>query len=107
MLKDTMLKEVSERATDIMNANMEEAKYKVTKKETEVILRAFADCVIDNVTEDKTEKIPLPGVGNFTAKHVAEKSGTVQLGDNKGSKWHKDAEDQLVFKVSTAVKTLG
>lgn len=107
MLKDTMIKEVSERATDIMNANMEKAKYKITKKETEAILRAFADCVIDNITENKTEKIPLPGIGSFTAKHVAEKSGTVQLGDNKGSTWHKDAEDQLVFKVSTAVKTLG
>ena len=43
MKKDIMIKEVSERATDIMNADLEEAKYKITKKETEAILRAFTE----------------------------------------------------------------
>ena len=109
MTKDVMIREVTDRATDLFNIDVDEnhPKKKFTQKEITSVLRAFADCVIDNITENKTEKIPLPGVGNFAAKHVAEKSGTVQLGDNKGSTWHKDAEDQLVFKVSTAVKTLG
>lgn len=109
MTKDVMIREVTDRATDLFNIDVDEnrPKKKFTQKEITSVLRAFADCVIDNVTEDKTEKIPLPGIGSFTAKHVAEKSGTVQLGGNKGSIWHKDAEDQLVFKVSTAVKTLG
>lgn len=108
MTKDVMIREVTDRATDIFNIDVDE-KYpqkKFTQKEITSVLKAFADCVVENISEDKTEKIPLPGIGNFTAKHVAEKSGTVQLGENKGSAWHKDAEDQLVFKVSKSVKTL-
>lgn len=107
MTKDLVVKEVTERATDILNSDADcTGKYKITKKETDAVLKAFAECVVENISENKTEKVPLHGLGNFSAKHVAEKSGIVQLGENKGSTWHKDAEDQLVFKISKSVKTL-
>lgn len=77
-----------------------------SQKDVEAVLSAYAEVVIETLTNDKTEKVPMIGIGNFTAKHVDEKSGIVQLGENKGSTWHKDAEDQLVFKVSKSVKTL-
>ena len=77
--------------------------YKTT---VETFTPALDDALIISLTNDKTEKVPLIGIGNFTAKHVDEKSGIVQLGENKGSTWHKDAEDQLAFKISKSVKTL-
>ena len=99
MTKDLMLKEVAERASDIMGA---EGK-KFSKKEINAFLQAYADCVVDNLVDDKTEKIPLPGIGSFTAKHVAEKSGVSSL---NGKAWHTDAHDEVKFTVSKSVKTL-
>lgn len=104
MKKDIMIKEVSERATDIMNADLEEAKYKITKKETEAILRAFTECIFDNLAGNKTEKIPLPGVGSFSVKHVAEKSGVAALAGGKA--WSVPEHDEIKFSISKSVKTL-
>ena len=39
MTKDFMIKEVSERATDIMNADLEEAKYKIQRRKQKQFLR--------------------------------------------------------------------
>lgn len=64
MNKDNMIKEVAERATDILNADCEETKYKITKKEVEAILSGYVACVFENLAADKTEKIVLPGIGN-------------------------------------------
>ena len=94
MTKNEMIKAVSERVDGATNKLVDE------------VLKAYADIVIETINNDKTEKVPLIGIGNFTAKHVDEKSGIVQLGENKGSTWHKDAEDQLAFKISKSVKTL-
>ena len=77
-----------------------------SQKDVEAVLSAYAEFVIETLSSDKTEKVPMIGIGSFTTKHVNEKSGIVQLGENKGSTWHKDAEDQLVFKISKLVKTL-
>lgn len=96
MLKNEVIKEVAERATDIIEE-------KVTKKQVEAVIAAYTDCVVENLTADKTEKIPLPGIGSFTAKHVGEKSGVSAI---NGKEWHKDAEDQLKFTISKSVKTL-
>ena len=99
MTKDLLLKEVAERATDIIGA--EGKKY--SKKDIDAFLQAYADCVVDNLTDEKTEKIPLPGIGSFTAKHVGEKSGVSAI---NGQSWHKDAHDEVKFTVSKSVKTL-
>lgn len=99
MTKDLLLKELAERATDIM----ETENRKFSKKEINAFLQAYADCVIDNLVDDKAEKIPLPGIGSFTAKHVGAKSGVSAI---NGKAWSKDAEDQLKFTISKSVKTL-
>ena len=100
-----------------------------TQKDVAVIVDTVLETIVNTVASG--EKVSLAGFGNFevveraarkgrnpktgepleiaaskSAKHVDEKSGIVQLGENKGSTWHKDAEDQLVFKISKSVKTL-
>lgn len=96
MVKNDVIKEVAERATDIVEE-------KITKKQVEAVISAYVNCVVENLTADKTEKIPLPGIGAFTAKHVGEKSGVSAI---NGKEWHKDAEDQLKFTISKSVKTI-
>lgn len=100
MTKDLLLKEVAERATDIMEAENR----KFSKKEINAFLQAYADCVIDNLVDDKTDKIPLPGIGSFTAKHVAEKSGVAALAGGKA--WTVPEHDEIKFSISKSVKTL-
>lgn len=97
MVKNDVIKEVAERATDIVAE-------KITKKQVEAVISAYVNCVVENLTADKTEKIPLPGIGAFTAKHVGEKSGVSAI---NGKEWHKDPEDQLKFTISKSVKTIG
>lgn len=75
-----------------------------SQKDIEAVLSAYAEVVLETLSEDKTEKVPLPGIGNFTAKHVNEKSGVAALAG--GKEWHKDACDQLKFTISKSVKTL-
>lgn len=99
MKTNEMIKEVAERATDIIAI---EGK-KVTMKDVTAIMQAYSECVIQNLVENKEEKIPLYGIGNFTAKHVKEKDGVSAI---NGKAWHKDAEDQLKFTIKKSVKTL-
>lgn len=96
MVKNEVIKEVAERATDIIEE-------KITKKQVEAVIEAFKNCVFENLTADKTEKIPFPGVGSFTAKHVDAKSGVSAI---NGKEWHKDAHDEVKFTISKSVKTL-
>lgn len=100
MTKDLMLKEVAERASDIMEAENR----KFTKKEINAFLQAYTECVIDNLVDDKTEKIPLPGIGTFTVKHVAEKSGVAALAGGKA--WTVPEHDEIKFTITKSVKTL-
>ena len=78
--------------------------FEITKKETEAILRAFTECVFDNLADNKTEKIPLPGVGSFSVKHVAEKSGVAALAGGKA--WSVPEHDEIKFSITKSVKTL-
>lgn len=105
MNKDNMIKEVAERATDILNADCEETKYKITKKEVEAILSGYAACVFENLAANKTEKVVLPGIGSFTAKHVDERTGTSKLRGVE-TKWTSPAHDELVFTIKKSVRTL-
>lgn len=100
MKKNFMIKEVAERATDIIAT---EGK-KFTKKEVEAVIKAYVDCVFDNLADNKTEKIPLPGVGSFSVKHVAEKSGVAALAGGKA--WSVPEHDEIKFSITKSVKTL-
>ena len=102
MTKDLMIKEVTERATDILNTNGAEGKF--TKREVELVLAAYAACVLENLTSNKEEKIPMPSIGSFSAKHVNEKSGVAALAGGKA--WTVPEHDEIKFTVAKSVKTL-
>lgn len=93
MIKAELIREVA--------ANAE-----TTNKTTEAVLDAFSNLVLDVLNRNRDEKITLPGLGVFSVKHVPERSGIVQLGSNKGSEWHKDAHDEIQFKISKTIKQL-
>lgn len=73
----------------------------VNYADIEVILTAYSEVVKETLLKDKDEKVPLPGIGSFSVKHINEKNGFMN-----GKEWHKDAEDQLTFKINKSVKTL-
>ena len=100
MNKQQMIKEVAERATDIIDT---EGK-KFTKKDIDAVIKAYTECVIENLTNDKTEKITLPGIGSFSTKHVKEKSGVAALAGGKA--WTVPEHDEIKFTISKSVKTL-
>ena len=74
------------------------------QKDIEAVLSAYAEVVLETLSEDKTEKVPLPGIGNFTAKHVNERTGVAALAD--GKEWTVPEHDELKFAISKSVKTL-
>lgn len=78
----------------------------VNQKEIDAVLAAFADVVTETLSKDKTEKVSLPGLGTFKVKDVPERTGIVQMGENKGSTWTKPAHSEITFKISKNVKEL-
>lgn len=76
----------------------------VTNKVAEAVMEAYSKLVLDTLTENKEEKVPLPGVGTFATKHVNEKSGVAALAG--GKPWTKPAHDELKFTISKSVKCL-
>lgn len=91
MTKAEMIKEIA-------------AKAEVTNKVVETVIDAYGDFVFDVLVTEKDEKIPLPGIGNFSVKHVSERSGVTAL--TGGKEWTKPAHDELKFTISKSVKTL-
>lgn len=76
----------------------------VTNKIAEAVMDAYGKFVIGVLSENKDEKITLPGIGAFSVKHVAERSGVAALAG--GKEWTKPAHDELKFTISKSIKTL-
>lgn len=76
----------------------------VTNKVAEAVIDTYSKFVIGALSENKDEKITLPGLGTFSVKHVAERSGVAALAG--GKEWTKPAHDELKFTISKSVKTL-
>lgn len=76
----------------------------VTNKVAEAVIDAYGKFVLGALSENKDEKITLPGLGTFSVKHVAERSGVAALAG--GKEWAKPAHDELKFTISKSVKTL-
>lgn len=91
MVKNDMIKAVASEA-------------EVTNKVAEAVMNAYAKFVLEALSENKDEKIPFPGIGTFSVKHVAEKSGVAALAG--GKEWTKPAHDELKFTISKSVKGL-
>ena len=76
----------------------------VTDKVAEKVMESYGKIVLGVLTENKDEKVSLPGLGNFSVKHVSERSGVSALGDKKP--WTKPAHDELKFTISRSVREL-
>lgn len=76
----------------------------VTNKVAEAVVDAYGKFVLGALNENRNEKVPLPGIGAFSVKHVAERSGIAALAGGKA--WTKPAHDELKFTISKSVKTL-
>ncbi len=76
----------------------------VTNKVAEAVMDAYGKFVLGVLSENKDEKLPLPGLGTFSAKHVAERSGVAALAG--GKEWTKPAHDEICFKISKSAKVL-
>lgn len=88
-----MLKAVSEAA-------------EVTQKDIEKVLKAFEEVVITTLSGDKEEKITLGSLGSFKVKEVAERTGTIMMGQNKGETYTTPAHSEISFKMSKTTKQL-
>lgn len=76
----------------------------VTNKVVEAVVDAYGKFVLGALNENRDEKVPLSGIGAFSVKHVAERSGVAALAG--GKEWTKPAHDELKFTISKSVKTL-
>lgn len=91
MVKNEMLKNVANEAG-------------TTSKVVDEVLSAYGKFVLGVLAENKDEKIPLPTIGTFSIKHVAERSGVAALAGGKA--WTKPAHDEITFKISKSAKEL-
>lgn len=76
----------------------------VTNKVAEAVMDAYGKFVLGALNENRDEKVPLPGIGSFSVKHVAERSGVAALAG--GKEWTKPAHDELKFAISKSVRGL-
>jgi len=77
----------------------------ITKKDITTILEAYGEVVLETVSEDITNKVPLLGIGSFTGKTVPERKGVSHMGDSD-KEWVVPEHDELTFKISKSVKTI-
>lgn len=87
---------------DMIKAIASEAN--VANKVAEEVVDVYGKFVLGVLSENKDEKIPLPGIGAFSVKHVAERSGVAALAG--GKEWTKPAHDELKFTISKSVRSL-
>lgn len=76
----------------------------VNQKQVGAVLVALESVVKDVLIENRDEKVPLPGLGTFSVKHVAERSGVAALAG--GKEWTKPAHDAIQFKISKSIKNI-
>lgn len=76
----------------------------ITNKVAEAVMDAYGKFVFGSLNENRDEKIPLPGIGTFSVKHVAERSGVAALAG--GKEWTKPAHDELKFTISKSVRSI-
>ena len=92
MKKNEMIKAVSERVDGATNKLVDE------------VLKAYADVVVDTLSDNRDEKVSIGNLGTFKVKHVPERSGVAALAG--GKEWTKPAHDEICFKISKSVKEL-
>lgn len=93
MVKNEMLKNVANESG-------------TTSKVVDEVLNAYGKFVLGVLSKEKDEKIPLPGIGTFKVKEVAERHGKIMLGDRKGEEYISPAHSEIKFHVAKNVKVL-
>lgn len=75
---------------------------------TKVEAKKYIETIINTITEELVagEDVKIAGFGNFTVVDVAERTGIVQLGENKGSTYTTPAHKAPKFKFGSNVKKL-
>lgn len=91
MTKSEMIKHISSEAN-------------VTNKVAEAVMDAYEKFVLGVLITEREEKVPLPGLGSFSVKHVAKRSGIAALAG--GKTWIKPEHDEIQFKLSKSIKEL-
>lgn len=97
MTKLEMIKTVAKKATT------NEVRY--TQADVENILEAYGAVVLDELkgSIDNSEKVPAPGLGNWTTKIQKGREGVSAL---TGKAYKTEDKTVLVFKPSASVKVL-
>lgn len=76
----------------------------VSNKVAEAVMGAYEKFVCAVLIAERNEKVPLPGLGIFSVKHIKERSGVTALAGGKA--WTKPAHDEIQFKISQSIKEL-
>lgn len=74
-----------------------------SQKDINTVLEAYADTIIETLSNDKEEKVVLPNIGTFKVKNVAARDGVSAI---NGKAWHTDEHSEIVFKVLKALKSI-
>lgn len=76
----------------------------VSKKDAEAVLKAFTEVVTEDLKNGG--KVQLAGFGTFETAQVAERTGTIMMGDRKGEKYVTPAHTAPKFKAAKALKDI-
>ncbi len=93
MTKAELLKKITEKTN-------------ISRKETEDVLSALSEIIMETLTENREEKIPFEKLGSFKVKNVSERKGQIILGEKAGEEYCVPAHDEITFKMSKSIKTL-
>lgn len=74
----------------------------VTKKDTKAIIDSFVEVITETLT--KGEDVKVSGIGTFKIIDVAERTGTIMMGDRKGEKYVSPAHKDVKVKVTKALR---
>ena len=74
-----------------------------TKGDVQTVLEVYVDWVKETLQANPDERIPLPGLGKFSVKHVEPRTGTNNL---TGKKFNTPAKDLLKFSPLPGTKEL-
>lgn len=74
-----------------------------SQKDINTVLEVYADAIIETLSNDKEEKVPLPNVGTFKVKNVAARDGVSAI---NGKAWHTDERSEISFKALKVLKNI-
>ena len=102
MTRKDVIQEMTARTNEKYNEMLEAEgkladKYKFHRRD----VAAFFAALEELVTGAKGDKVPVPGLGYFTKRHVNARSGVM-----KGVAWEKPEHDELTFKIDSTIKEL-